>query len=1098
MSVSDEKFQQAAGLVWNMHGPQMRSREQFVEHLGKMYDGDRDVYDVLGYKDEIEAGDYRAKYRRQDVAKQIVELPAKDTWREPPEVSDSDSESEFESAVERLFTELNGWSVMSRADITAGIGEYGVVFLGFADNQPLDEPVNTDAVDGLEFVTPYAQDHVMSWELGRDQDLDPSDPRYNKPVEYELSFADVDADQKDRREDLQTVHWSRVIHVAEGKVESELKGTPRLEPVYNRLDDLEKVVGASAEAFWTGAAPKYQFNVDTDGQNVDPNALEDLDDEVQKLVHDMQNYVKTFNTDMEVISGEQVDPSGVANEIMKTISGTTGIPRRLLTGSERGELSSTQDRKNWFDRITSRQQRFGEPELLRPFINRLIEYEILPEPNGGEYEVIWPSLFELTQSETAEVWNKRADALKKISPKGNPDVTIPDAQERFAFMVEGDVPDFSESMSDNWASNEGWNPNIQPRGPDGRFLPEPDGELIDSLGEVLLGHEVSVMHYDDGEHLEGEVSALGDGYIEVDGTRVDRADFVSHKVFRRRDNPPSPSLDYLADSDQHVEDEVPADFPETDISAETVTDVREAAHERIDAHSAEMTADDQERLTDTVDTVVDAYQWSDLQANSDRFAKFMADTVDNVRVQNDLSYSRQLGDHGVRHISSNVENMNRVMDEIPQDVSARERFLAGIAQFYHDWGYAHPDKARSFDLADHPDVGVGMLEQSGKADEIEALFGEDALDDVKRYMRNHADSERINFSQRPAESSFIVADQLAMFADQKMPAVFRQVDEGFFKLKQIEEAYRDNNLAKVNELKDELRQNIRETAPDEIQGELLTAVNEIRDFTGDYTLGMWSGRLGDFDFDNGKLQVTIEPSAKAEHMQSLFDVGQPQFEAFADDVNADVFGDTITTRDMQLEIADELPHEEARDAIDDAETVMEVEDALNKVYDDADVRFNPRNVNLAEAQRAANGLVDVADRFGPEAVEGLFSINLYFDAMGRTGLDGMVEIHPDGLDVERLADTAATGWLSSRSLKHVVYHELGHRLTMRRMDSDRIGELVGMAPNRSDTDIMESVSGYAATELHEFIAEVFAAKMDDLTEVSDEANELYDELGGPS
>ena len=36
------------------------------------------------------------------------------------------------------------------------------------------------------------------------------------------------------------------------------------------------------------------------------------------------------------------------------ISAETGIPKRILTGSERGELASSQDRDNWFERYPER------------------------------------------------------------------------------------------------------------------------------------------------------------------------------------------------------------------------------------------------------------------------------------------------------------------------------------------------------------------------------------------------------------------------------------------------------------------------------------------------------------------------------------------------------------------------------------------------------------------------------------------------------------------------------------------------------------------------------------------------------------------------
>ena len=72
---------------------------------------------------------------------------------------------------------------------------------------------------------------------------------------------------------------------------------------------------------------------------------------------------------------------------MKLISAASGIPLRIMTGSERGELASTQDDGNWASRIEERQLHFAEPMILRPLIDRLIELRALPEPSDGEYQL---------------------------------------------------------------------------------------------------------------------------------------------------------------------------------------------------------------------------------------------------------------------------------------------------------------------------------------------------------------------------------------------------------------------------------------------------------------------------------------------------------------------------------------------------------------------------------------------------------------------------------------------------------------------------------------------------------------------------------------
>lgn len=429
-------------------GSDVYTSAQLQNRMGRQYDGDRDIYDVLGYDTEVDAESYRTKYERQDMASRIVKLPAQDTWRYHPDITDSEGEenSDFENQVQKLIDDAKLFHYLRRADTVSGIGEFGLLFIGLEDKQPLENEVNDSALSdpsNVAFFTPFAQDSVHDWQLGKEKDYDPTDPRYNRPVQYTIDFSDIDDNET---EDLQTVHWSRVLHIAEGKDDSDLKGTPRLRPIYNRLQDLEKTIGASAEMFWSGADRKLQFNIDSDNAgDIPDDELNKLDDQVQKLVHDMQQHIKTFNTDINVIGGEEVDPSGIVDEILKFIAGATGIPKRMLTGSERGELASSQDRATWFGRIETRQNTFAEPMILRPVIDRFREWGILPEPQNGTYTVEWPNLFELTEVEKSQVVNNRAQALSRIAPQGNTDI-IGDPEQLFEFVLEGEKPDFDEEQ----------------------------------------------------------------------------------------------------------------------------------------------------------------------------------------------------------------------------------------------------------------------------------------------------------------------------------------------------------------------------------------------------------------------------------------------------------------------------------------------------------------------------------------------------------------------------------------------------------------------------------------------------------------------------
>lgn len=442
---SESQIKQAFAFVSNNAGGQITSRADLARYMGRHFEGRRDLTQVLGYPARLTVEHYNAYYERGDIAERIVAKPARDTWQKKPYITDDvdADETEFTRQLELLVKQSKMYHYCRRADVLAGIGEYGLLFIGVADGETdLSQPVGVDKLDGpddLAYLTPFGQLQVQDWVLGKDAGFDETHEMYSRPVMYQVDISDP----QDSGSDIRPIHYSRVIHIAEGTLESDIRGTPRLRPVFNRLMDYEKVVGASAEMFWTGADRKFHFNVEDAYSDLSPQQLEELDADVQALVHEMQNYIKTAGVDMEVIGGEDPDPTGVFDAIMSSIAGAIGMPKRILQGSERGELASTQDRANWFAHVDERRENFAEPMVLRPLIDRLRRIGILPEPIGGDYEVQWPTLFELTEKEVAEIHRKRAEILRMLSPGDDPQLLLSKPQ-LFEYISDGTFPDPEE------------------------------------------------------------------------------------------------------------------------------------------------------------------------------------------------------------------------------------------------------------------------------------------------------------------------------------------------------------------------------------------------------------------------------------------------------------------------------------------------------------------------------------------------------------------------------------------------------------------------------------------------------------------------------
>ena len=391
--------------------------------LGKQqYSGDRDIYQALGYLKEITFADYLERYIRQDIANAIVTRPVEATWVSDVGIAetDDDNETPFEKAYSELDNRLGLKYKYSQVDKLTGIGRYGVLLLGLSDTKVVGDfaqPVGTIPSSKRELMYIKALTEEAA-QINKFVD-NPSDPRYGLPEFYDITVADAGADTTSTI----LVHYTRVIHVIDSTLESEVYGTPRLEAVFNRLMDLEKIVGGSAEMFWRGARPGYQGILDKD-YNMTTAVKEALIDQIDEYEHNLRRMLVNEGIKYEPLTSQVADPAGHIDVQIQMISAQTGIPKRILTGSERGELSSDQDKTEWLTKIHARQLNYAEPRIVRVFIDRLVEIGVLPKPQD-RYTVMWEDLFSITMKEKAEIGRIRATALKEYAMSPMAESIIP-------------------------------------------------------------------------------------------------------------------------------------------------------------------------------------------------------------------------------------------------------------------------------------------------------------------------------------------------------------------------------------------------------------------------------------------------------------------------------------------------------------------------------------------------------------------------------------------------------------------------------------------------------------------------------------------------
>lgn len=395
------------------------SRLNLASKLGQSYGTDRDLYQALGYPTELEYDDFFTRYRRQDIVKAVVDKPIKATWGKGFEIYEStdDDETELEKAWKELSKRLMFSTIFARADRLCAFGTYSVLLLGFNDTaQSYDFQKPIINARELKFVRPFGQNSapIQTW------DTDPSSERYGKPLFYNITTSEPGTMSAESI----LVHFSRIVHITEDLLESETEGISRLEAPYNRFMDLEKLVGGSAEMFWRGARPGYHGKVDPE-YTMTQETKDDLIDQIDEYEHNLRRILVNQGIDMNALASQVADPSAHVDSQLKMISSVTGIPLRVLIGSERGELASSQDQDAWYGLIEDRRTDFAEPNIIRPVVDRCILYGILPEPAEGEYQVEWPPMFEQSEEAKARVGAVRATALKDYSSNPQAEAIVP-------------------------------------------------------------------------------------------------------------------------------------------------------------------------------------------------------------------------------------------------------------------------------------------------------------------------------------------------------------------------------------------------------------------------------------------------------------------------------------------------------------------------------------------------------------------------------------------------------------------------------------------------------------------------------------------------
>lgn len=463
---------QAAQFTHNMREAIENASFSRNELLKQLIDGNkRSINDSCQYPEtcDITTHKYREMYNRDGLGNRVVNLEPDESWVVNPslvENEDNKINTEFEIAFDELGKQLDTenwyksstdnfvWEYLHRADRLSGIGQFGVILLGINDGKELSEPVEPSDTNELTYVRTFDESQVTV----SASESTVSDPRYSQPLKYEVVFETPFGNNGANQQSLssKTVHHTRIVHLADNILTSELYGAPRMLVVYNNLLNIRKLLGGSAEMYWRGAFPGYSAETHPSlGGDVEMD-IKSMQDDMEAWVQGLQRFMTTSGMTIKSLAPQVVDPSPQIERQLDLICIAKRVPKRILVGSERGELASSQDTIHWNNRVMFRQNKYLTPRVIAKFVNTLISLKILPTPTS--YDIVWPNLNTLDETTLAEIALKRTQALGMYVQSGAQTLITPTdfitrflglSVEEAKAMIDSSIDELMEESNDD-------------------------------------------------------------------------------------------------------------------------------------------------------------------------------------------------------------------------------------------------------------------------------------------------------------------------------------------------------------------------------------------------------------------------------------------------------------------------------------------------------------------------------------------------------------------------------------------------------------------------------------------------------------------------
>lgn len=377
-----------------------------------------------GYPQHLEFDNFYTMFQRSGIARAGVMKHVEKTWETNPWIVQGDESDEphsdwttWEKAVSQAFRRAKVFDMLKEADWRGRVGRYSALYLVFNDGKRPDEPVQYRNGQRLLRVQPLFESQLTPATFN----TDPSSDQYGQPLTYQFTENALgnSADQTARS---MTIHADRIHILAEGSDGSGIYGTSALEPGFNSLLTLEKIIGAGGEGFWKAARGAYALKGQADVAQL-ARMFGCEESEVGDKLNEVASDFSAGFDKMLMLGGMEAEGLGFSvpqpeqffNAAIYDFSASVSCPVPVLIGQQISQRSSEENSQEWSQTNMSRRKRFVGPNI-EDLVRKLMRVGAVPFME--HFYCAWDDLTEPSKSDKLALAEKAANINKALMGSG--------------------------------------------------------------------------------------------------------------------------------------------------------------------------------------------------------------------------------------------------------------------------------------------------------------------------------------------------------------------------------------------------------------------------------------------------------------------------------------------------------------------------------------------------------------------------------------------------------------------------------------------------------------------------------------------------------